>query len=333
MKRIILSTIVATSICSGCHAENNQTVKNRVTTNNQADKIIQPKVSLNCQDFELEHGDYLVCNYWQKSNRLNKNIDLKNFTRYHEINFIRDLSPSDYAFHATTELTFDNIKYNAYIYPNSRITLENPNKKVKSEIAGGLVNESIEYICQNPKCEEMFLWEYVDDGMADQYPQIEKKSSFQQSTLLESLIEKSNNKDIKNIQQKGKLTVKVGLKNIHKEKRQYVFRNVSPTTPLKEAIQAYLDGATAEEVKLGYQTDNLGINKFDVKINNKVANIAFFTDNLHIKDEQEIIDFNYNIEMTARQFDSVKDVKICIKGISNYQNSYFGYEPKKKCEF
>lgn len=126
-------------LSSGCHAENNnQTVKNHVTTASEFDNAIQSKISLNCQDFQLKHGDYLVCDYWQKSNRLDKNIDLKYFTKYHEINGIRDLSPSDYAYAATTQLVLNGIKYDAYIYPNSRITLENPNKKVKSEMAVGV---------------------------------------------------------------------------------------------------------------------------------------------------------------------------------------------------
>ena len=129
-------------LSSGCHAEsNNKTVENHAITTNQIVNTAQPKINLNCQGFELDHDDYLLCDSWQKSNQLNKNISLKNFNKYHKINNIRDLSPSDYAFYATTELTFNEIKYNAYIYPNSRITLENPNKKVKSEMTGELENE------------------------------------------------------------------------------------------------------------------------------------------------------------------------------------------------
>ncbi len=333
MKKTFLNVILFATMCSGCYAQtNNQTAKNHVTAN-QVNDANQSKISLYCQGFELDYGDYLLCDYWHKSNRLNKMIDLKNFTKYPIINSIRDLSPADYAYHATTQLTFNGTKYDAYIYPNSRITLINPNKKVKSEMTGALEGETIEYICQNAKCKDMFLWQYVDEGIAGEDQEFADQESAKYFTLLNSLIKKSDNEAIKNIQEKGKLTVKIVLGNVHTEKRQYVFRNVSPTTPLKDAIQAYLDGATAEESKLGYKTNTLGIDSFNIKINDNTAYIAFHTDNLHINDAQEMIDFNYNVESTAQQFNSVKEVKICINGISNYQTAYFGSATKKKCEF
>ena len=87
MKRIILTAIIVISSCPGCHAEsNNKTVENHAITTNQIVNTAQPKINLNCQGFELDHDDYLLCDSWQKSNQLNKNISLKNFNKYHKIN-------------------------------------------------------------------------------------------------------------------------------------------------------------------------------------------------------------------------------------------------------
>ena len=321
-------------LSSGCHAEsNNKTVENHAITTNQIDNTAQPKINLNCQGFELDHDDYLLCDYWQKSNQLNKNISLKNFNKYHKINNIRDLSPSDYAFYATTELTFNEIKYNAYIYPNSRITLENPNKKVKSEMTGELENETTEYICQNQNCKSMFLWGYSDEGLAGESPKVEEQSRLEYEKLLNSLNSNSYKNDLEKGQTKGVMKAKIYMNNTDTSKNKFVYRNVSSNSPLKDSIRSYLSGTTIEEAKQGYKANNLGIKDFNVNVKRHTAYINFRSENLEVESPQDVIDFDFNITKTAKQFSTINDVKICINGISNYQTTLFANEPIKQCDF
>lgn len=334
MKRIILTAIIVISSCPGCHAEtNNKTVKNHLTTANQVNNTVQPKISLNCQGFELDHSAYLLCDYWQKSNRLNQNIKMENFTKYHEINSIRDLSPSDYAFYATTQLMLNGTKYNAYIYPNSRITLENPNKKVKSEMTGEIGYETTEYICQNHNCKSMFLWGYSDEGLAGENPKVEEQSRLEYEKLLKSLTVNSYNDDFKKSHPKGIIKAKIYMNNTNTSKNQFVYRDISSISPLKDSITSYLSGTTIEEATQGYKANNLGITDFNVNIKSHTAYINFRSENLEVESPQDVIDFDLNIIKTAKQFKNIKDVNLCINGISNYQTTLFANEPIKKCKF
>lgn len=333
MKNIVLLPflILPTILCTSCNADN--ATHSVIDSSPQKDTNPNPTITLNCRDFELGYEDGLLCNYWQKSNRLNHMPDIKYFTKYRQIHPMNDLGVSDYAYHATTSLILDDITYHASIYPSSWVSLENPNKKVKSEITGELENEKHYYICQHNNCKSMFLWEYSDESIEGQFPKRDEDIRKEYGLLLEKLINESDNLSIANMQEKGKLTVKISLQNIHANKRQYVFRNVSQITPLRDAIQAYLDGTTTDEEKQGYITNTLGIKDFNVKIKNHTAYIKFRSEHLEIESPQDVIDFDYNITKTAEQFPSVRSVQICINGINNYQTTFFTNEPIKKCDF
>lgn len=324
---VLLPTILYTS----CNADNAAHLT--IDSSFQKETGSNPTITLNCQDFKLGYEDGLLCNYWQKSNYLSNGLDIKYFTKYREIHPISDLGTSDYAYYATASLILDGITYYVNIYPSSWISLENPNKKVKSKITGELENETNYYICQSPKCRSMFLWDYSDEGMVGQSPKIDEEVERKHNILLEKLINESDNESIKIMKEEGKLTVKVGLQNIYADKRQYVFRNVSSITPLRDAIQAYLDGATVDEEKQGYITNTLGIKDFNIKIKNHTAYINFRSENLEIKSPQDVVDFDHNITRTAKQFPNIKYVQICINGISNYQTTFFANEPIQNCYF
>ena len=66
------------------------------------------------------------------------------------INNIRDLSPIDFAFSASTKITYKNKVYEANIYPNSRIELIDKNN-----------TDSLNFICTSDSCASYFLWPFT----------------------------------------------------------------------------------------------------------------------------------------------------------------------------
>ena len=72
-----------------------------------------------------------------------------------------------------------------------------------------------------------------------------------------------------------------------------------------------------------------------MKIEDKVALISFTADDLtrDLKSPQQIIDFTTSIAMTAEQFDTVNEAKICVNDTYNDQMAFFANEEPVACLF
>ena len=73
------------------------------------------------------------------------------------------------------------------------------------------------------------------------------------------------------------------------------------------------------------KTSNFGNGSFQVKIEDKVALISFTADDLtrDLKSPQQVIDVTNSIAMTAEQFDTFNEEKICVNDTYNYQMAFF----------
>lgn len=340
MKKKVLLSIFFALACSSCHAQEPQkktTNKQEITKTPQVAvqqqfSTQQTEIALDCSEFQLDHQDKLLCEYWKKSGRLDYFPDMKYFKSNYPINFVRDMSPPDYAYSASTKLRYNNTNYDVTIYPSSWIILENPNQRVKSELSGKMENEKQYYICQNAKCQDLFLWGFSDDGIAGEHPEMEEKVQRQYEQLVAQVTQNTNQSNQQTITA-DKALIKLYLDTDKDNLPAFVMRPVSKQIPLKDSIQAYLTGATTQESQQGYQTNNLGIHDFDVTVKNKTAFIHFRTDDLQVENPQQVIDFTYNISQIAEQFPTVKKTKICINDIENYQVAFFANKPEVKCKF
>ena len=106
-------------------------------------------------------------------------------------------------------------------------------------------------------------------------------------------------------------------------------------SPLKNAIQEYLNGLTPEEKKLGFESSNFGNENFTVKIENHIAKIHFTANDLtkDLRSPQQVIDFTMAITLTAEQFDAVNDAQICVNNTYNYEITFFANEESVDCPF
>lgn len=129
------------------------------------------------------------------------------------------------------------------------------------------------------------------------------------------------------------MSVKIYFDIIDENMQPYVIRQVSVSSPLKQALETYLKGVTPKENKQGYRSNTLGMTRVEVAIKNHVANIHFFTEEPQIESPTQVIDFTYNVTKIAEQFSSVNSAQICINGMSNYQTAFFASEPLVDCEF
>lgn len=109
-----------------------------------------------------------------------------------------------------------------------------------------------------------------------------------------------------------------------------VKRHVDAHAPLKEAIQALVEGATNEEEKNGMLSFIYGVELKSVQIKNQTARVDFEFDkrtNSWLDPTMEAL-FNRAVEKTATQFPEVKRVLVCVDGIENF---FLGKEFHKKC--
>lgn len=175
MKKFML---IALTAFAACHAQDPVSTQAQPSGNS---------IQINCQNFELDREAQLICAYWKDSGKLAAPINLDYFTQIYEVNYIRDLSPPDYAFYANTEAKYLGDTYKVYVYPNSWVVLEHPTRKAYSPLADQIQNESHDLICQNERCKATFLWEFSDESIAGEHPEIEEKRRRQYENLLSKL--------------------------------------------------------------------------------------------------------------------------------------------------
>jgi hypothetical protein len=287
--------------------------KSEVTVNQESNNI-KNNTTLNCDDFELSSDEQILCEHWKNFNYFDNSINLEKFLKYDStINNIRDLSPRDFAFSASTKITYKNKVYEANIYPNLRIELIDKNN-----------TDSLNFICTSDSCASYFLWPFIDEGIADQKPHLANVPN----TLLKKLYAKNYENYLNKMSKqsvKGKLAVKFYFENPNLDDSSYVIRYVDKASPLKNSIQEYLNSLTPEEKKLGFETSNFGNGSLQVKIEDKVALISFTADDLtrDLKSPQQVIDVTNSIAMTAEQFDTFNEEKICVNDTYNYQMAFF----------
>lgn len=111
MKKFML---IALTAFAACHAQDPVSTQAQPSGNS---------IQINCQNFELDREAQLICAYWKDSGKLAAPINLDYFTQIYEVNYIRDLSPPDYAFYANTEAKYLGDTYKVYVYPNSGLYL------------------------------------------------------------------------------------------------------------------------------------------------------------------------------------------------------------------
>lgn len=83
------------------------------------------------------------------------------------------------------------------------------------------------------------------------------------------------------------------------------------------------------------KSSNFGNGNFQVKIEDKVALISFTADYLtrDLKSPQQVIDLTTSIAMTAEQFDTVNEAKICVNDTYNYEITFFANKDSVDCPF
>ena len=134
---------------------------------------------------------------------------------------------------------------------------------------------------------------------------------------------------------RNKIAVKVYVNNPHLDDTSYVIRFVDEASPLKNAIQEYLNGLSVEEKNLGFESNSFGNNSFTVKIKDNIAKIHFTANDLttNLRSSQQVIDFSHSIRMTAEQFNSVDATEICVNNSYNYQMVFLANEESIDCPF
>lgn len=314
IKKIFITTVIL--LITGC-----SNPANSEASINRESNSVQYNITLNCDDFELNNDQLLLCDYWKNFNEFDSIINLKNLKEYNgTINNIRDLSPIDFAFTASTKITYKDKVYEANIYPNSRIELIDKN------------HNNLNLICQSDACSSYFLWPFVDEYIAATEPHLANEPD----TLIEKIYTKNYKSYLNKMSKqsiKDKLAVKVYFENPNLDDSDYVIRFVNKESPLKNAIQEYLNGLTPEEKKLGFESSNFGNDSFQVKIKDKTALVNFTINELEIIGPEQILKFTYNISKTAEQFKTVDETEICVNNIYNYQMAFLANEDAIDCPF
>lgn len=118
-----------------------------------------------------------------------------------------------------------------------------------------------------------------------------------------------------------------------------VYREIVDYRPLDQALKLLTDGTTEDERNRGLTDINWDLKFYSARVRNRTAQINF---KLNVKYEENLEEswegggFRYDkfveaVEMTAKQFDGIERVSICINGIENYTD--FGRTKNKKCSF
>lgn len=287
-------------------------------TQPQTKPLETPQSRLNCAQFNLDDADNMVCTYWKDSKKFKEAIKIQDYEIYPSLIEVHELSPVEYDFFTTTKVYYKNKNYEAKVFPNSRVQLSDGNKVIN-------------LICNKESCSKPFLWGFATESTIRANPKLADAMMIKLSSIYyENYLKKMSKQSVK-----GKLAVKVYFENPNLEDSSYVIRYVSKESPLKNAIQEYLNGLTTEEKKLGFESSNFGNDSFKVKIEDKVALIGFTADDLtkDLKSPQQVIDFTAYIAMTAKQFDTVDEAKICVNDTYNYEITFFANEASIDCPF
>ena len=324
----ILLTILSITLAGCSNAENkNQSVLPQTNKEDifldkpkmQSSKTSEPQ--LKCAQFNLDNIDNTVCTYWKDSEKFEKEIKIQVYEIYPSLIEVHELSPTEYNFFTTTNMYYKNKSYEANIFPNSRVQLSNG-------------NEVINLICNKDSCSKPFLWGFATESTIRDNPKLADammtKISFIYTKNYKSYLNKISKQSIKD-----KLAVKVYFENPNLDDSDYVIRFVNKESPLKNAIQEYLNGLTPEEKKLGFESSNFGNENFTVKIENHIAKIHFTANDLtkDLRSPQQVIDFTMAITLTAEQFDAVNDAQICVNNTYNYEITFFANEESVDCPF
>lgn len=188
--------------------------------------------------------------------------------------------------------------------------------------------------CYEKECNQYFPFPFIDEETTDSDPVFTSPPN----TLNEERYTKNYKNYLNKMNKqliKDKLAVKVYFSNSNLDDSSYVIRYVDKTSPLKDSIQEYLNGLTPEEKKLGFESSNFGNNRFQVKIEDRVALIRFTADDLtkDLRSPQQVIDFTADIGLTAEQFNTVDEAEICVNDTYNYQMSFLANEEPIDCPF
>ena len=227
----------------------------------------------------------------------------------------------------TCEMKFDDIEVDSNI---CNITL-NAGAYGYAECSDG---SKYSFGCYQKECDQYFPFPFIDEETTDSELAFTSLSStFSGETYTENYkhyLNKINKQSLRD-----KLAVKVYFENPNLDDSSYVIRYVDKASPLKNSIQEYLNGLTSEEKSLGFKTSNFGNDSFQVKIEDNVALISFTASYLtrDLKSPQQVIDFTTSITMTAKQFDTVNEAKICVNDTYNYQMAFLANEEPIKCPF
>lgn len=287
----------------------------------QTQTLETPQSRLNCTQFNLDVEDNMVCTYWKNSKKFKEAIEIQDYETYSSLIEVNELSPVEYDFFATTKVYYKDRSYEAKVFPNSRVQLSNG-------------NEVINLICNKDSCSKPFLWGFATESTIRANPKLADAMMIKLSSIYSenygNYLDKTNKQSLK-----GKLAVKVFFENPNLDDSSYVIRYIDKVSPLKNSIQEYLNGLTPEEKKLGFETSNFGNGSFQVKIEDKVALISFTADDLtrDLKSPQQVINFTTSIAMTAEQFDTVNEAKICVNDTYNYEITFFANEEPVECPF
>ena len=319
----ILLTILSITLAGCSNAENkNQSVLPQTNKEDifldklKMQSLKTSKPQLKCAQFNL---DNTVCTYWKNSEKFKEEIKIQEYEIYPSLIEVHELSPTEYNFFTTTNMYYKNKSYEANIFPNSRVQLSNG-------------NEVINLICNKDSCSKPFLWGFATESTIRDNPKLADammtKISFIYTKNYKSYLNKISKQSIKD-----KLAVKVYFESPNLDDSGYVIRFVNKESPLKNAIQEYLNGLTPEEKKLGFESSNFGNDSFQVKIKDKTALVNFTINELEIIGPEQILKFTYNISKTAEQFKTVDETEICVNNIYNYQMAFLANEDAIDCPF
>ncbi|MGP9687789.1 hypothetical protein ACT3TH_01355 [Psychrobacter sp. AOP22-C1-C5] len=287
----------------------------------QTQTLETPQSKLNCAQFNLDSIDNMVCTYWKDSKKFKETIKIQDYETYSSLIEVQELSPVEYNFFATTEVYYKNEKYKAKVFPNSRV-----------ELSDG--NEILNLICNKGSCSKPFLWGFATESTIKVNPELANvmmnKLSYIYNYNYKKYLRDKNSQVVRN-----KIAVKVYFNNPHLDDTSYVIRFVDQASPLKNAIQEYLNGLTIEEKNLGFESNNFGNNNFTVKIVDNIAKIHFTANDLiaDLQSPQQVINFSHSIRMTAEQFNTVDATEICINNSYNYQMAFLANEESVDCPF
>lgn len=176
---------------------------------------------------------------------------------------------------------------------------------------------------------------FSNERIAGEQPELEVRARGQYQALLNSLSASNHPIQYSNARTDSAQTpVKIFFEVTDESLPPYVIRQVMTTTPLKQALQNYIQGVTSSEYNKGYHNNTLGIDAIkSVTISNHTTNIHFTANDLQIQNPMQVMNFTDNISRITEQFSTVNSVNICINNISNYQTTFFSNEPIIPCDF